>query len=80
MPLEVKRKQRESTQGLIRRFSQRVRRSGILRQARKIRFQKKEKSDEAKKRAALRKEQLKREYQRSEKMGEHKERKRKRRR
>jgi len=77
MPLEVKRKQRESTQGLIRRFSQRVRRSGILRQARKIRFQKKAKSDEAKKKAALRKEQLKREYQRSEKMGELKERKRK---
>lgn len=70
MPLEIKRKQRESTQGLIRRFSQRVRRSGILVQARKNRFQEKSKSEEAKKRAALRKEELRKEYKMSAKMGE----------
>lgn len=69
MALEIKRKPRESTQGLIRRFSRRVRQSGVLIQARKIRFRKKPKSKQAKKRAALRREQLKKEYQKLEKLG-----------
>lgn len=54
MSLEVKKKQKESTQGLIRRFSQRVRKSGILIQARKNRFADKSPSPLAKKKAALR--------------------------
>ena len=69
MALEVKRKPRESVQGLIRRFSQRIRRSGILVQARKIRFQEKPKSKQARKRAALRKEQLRKDYKKLEKLG-----------
>lgn len=69
MALEVKRKPKESTQSLIRRFSQRIRQSGVLVQARKIRFKKKPKSKQAKKRAALRREQLRKEYQRLEKLG-----------
>jgi len=62
MPLEIKRKPRESAQGLVRRFSQYVRKSGILVQARKIKFRSKPKSDLIKKRSALRRERKKREY------------------
>jgi len=69
MSLEIKRKPRESTLGLIRRFSQRVRKSGILIQARKIRFQDEPKSKLAKKRTALRKNQLKEKYERLKKTG-----------
>ena len=69
MALEVKRKPKESTQSLIRRFTQRVRQSGVLIQARKIRFKKEPKSKQAKKKAALRREQLRKEYKRLEKLG-----------
>ena len=62
MPLEIKRKQRESTQGLIRRFSQAIRRSGILIEARKNRFAKKSPSPLIKKKSALRREIKKKEY------------------
>jgi len=69
MTLEVKRKQRENTQSLIRRFSQKIRKSGVLIQARKVRFLEKEKSDLAKKRAALRKIELRKEYEKMKKLG-----------
>lgn len=70
MALNVQRKERETSQSLIRRFSRRVRKSGILIQARKNRFRKRTKSRQMKKRAALRREELKKEYERREKMGE----------
>jgi len=69
MALEVKRKPRESVQNLIKRFSQKVRRSGVLIQARKIRFRQQPKSRLAKKKAALRREQLKKEYEKMKKLG-----------
>ncbi len=69
MTLEVKRKPRESVQGLIRRFTQRVRKSGVLVQARKIRFKNESRSKQAKKKAALRKEQLRKRYEKLEKLG-----------
>ncbi|MBZ9572306.1 30S ribosomal protein S21 [Patescibacteria group bacterium] len=69
MPLEARKKKRETSISLIRRFSRRVKKSGILRQARKVRFKKREKSEQAKKRAALRKEELKKEYKRLKKLG-----------
>jgi len=69
MVLEIKRKQKETTQSLIRRFSQQFRRSGILIQARKIRFKDKAKSQGAVKKAALRKEELKKHYQKLAKLG-----------
>lgn len=69
MALEVKRKPRESVQNLIKRFTQRVRQSGVLIQARKIRFREQPKSRSAKKRAALRREQLKKEYEKMKKLG-----------
>jgi len=69
MALSVPRKEKETPQSLIRRFSRRVRKSGILLQARKDRFRKRPKSRQMKKRAALRREELKKEYERREKMG-----------
>ncbi len=69
MPLEVKKSDIESTQSLIRRFTRKIKQSGILIEARKRLFYVKEKSEQMKKRAALRRERLKQEYQRLEKLG-----------
>jgi len=69
MPLKANRQGRESSQGLVRRFSQKLRRSGILLEARKKRFKKREKSSQLKKRSALRKEKKRQEYQKLKKMG-----------
>jgi len=70
MALEIRKQERETSQNLIRRFTKRVQKSGILLQARKIMFKRRQKSDEAKKRAALRREELKKHYQKLKKLGE----------
>jgi len=70
MPLEVKRRERETSQSLIRRFSKRLKKSGILIRARKIRFKERKRSRQMKKRAALRREEMKKEYERKKRMGE----------
>jgi len=70
MALEVKKQERETSQNLIRRFSRRVQQSGLLLRARKIRFRERRKSEQMKKRAALRREELKKEYERLKKLGE----------
>jgi len=70
MPLEVKKQNRETSQSLVRRFGRRVQQSGILLRAKKIRFREKSKSEQMKKRAALRREELRKEYERKQKMGE----------
>jgi ribosomal protein S21 len=70
MALEVKRKEKESVQSLIRRFARKVQQSGILLRAKEIKFKEREKSRQLKKRAALRREELKREYERKRKLGE----------
>jgi hypothetical protein len=69
MPLKTKKQAKESTQGLIRRFSRKMRKSGILIEARKKRFVKREKSTQLKKRAALRKNELKEKYEKLKKWG-----------
>jgi len=69
MPLEIKKDERETSQSLVRRFSRRMKQSGILISARKNRFFEKEKSPQMKKRSALRKEELRKEYEKMEKMG-----------
>lgn len=69
MALEVKRQPRESSQSLVRRFGQRIQRSGILIRTRKKRFKHRTKSEGAKKKQALRREELKKEYLKLEKMG-----------
>ncbi|GAI73451.1 unnamed protein product [marine sediment metagenome] len=45
MAVEVKRKQRESTSAMLRRFARKVQLSGVLLSARKARFQKEKKSN-----------------------------------
>jgi len=69
MALEIKKEGRETSQSLVRRFSRRMKQSGILLRARKMRFRGKTKSRQMKKRSALRREELKKEYEKMEKMG-----------
>lgn len=69
MALEIKKEERETSQSLVRRFSKRIKQSGILIHARKARYKKRPKSRQMKKRAALRREELRKEYERLEKLG-----------
>ncbi|HDZ54145.1 MAG TPA: hypothetical protein ENI19_01900 [Candidatus Nealsonbacteria bacterium] len=69
MALEVKRQFKETSQGLIHRFSKSIRGSGILLRAREIRFRKRKRSHYAKKSAALRKQELKKKYEKLKKLG-----------
>lgn len=55
MALSVKRKEKESSQNLVHRFTKVVRQSGVLLQIRSKQFHKRQKSILAKKRSALRK-------------------------
>ena len=61
MVIEVRKKDRESSQNLVHRFTKTVRRSGLLLEMRKRQFHKRAKSSLAKKRSALRREDLKKE-------------------
>ncbi len=69
MPLKVEKQGRESSQNLVRRFSQKLRRSGILFEARRRRFAQKPKSKQLLKRSALRRIAKKQEYLASKKLG-----------
>jgi ribosomal protein S21 len=70
MSLEVQKKERETSQSLVRRFSQRVKRSGILRWVKYSQFYQRPKGRQMQKRAALRREEIKKEYERIKKLGE----------
>ncbi len=69
MPLEVKKKEKESSQSLIRRFSKGIKKSGLLRRARKTRYHERKKSEQMKKRSALKKEELREKYRKMKKLG-----------
>jgi hypothetical protein len=69
MGLEVKKQPRETSQNLTRRFTKRVKLSGILLRARATRYRRRPRSRQAKKRAALRREELKKEYEKLRKLG-----------
>ena len=69
MPLKAEKQNRESTQSLIRRFSRKMRKSGILIEARKKRFMKREQSSQLKKRTALRRNELQKKYEELKKLG-----------
>ncbi len=69
MPLEVKKKERENPQSLVRRFSKRVKQSGLLVRVRKKKYRRRTKSPQLKKRAALRREEKKKAYAKKKKMG-----------
>jgi hypothetical protein len=69
MALTVTKQERETAQGLIRRFSTGMKKSGILVRARKLRFRTREKSNNMQKKQALRREELTIEYKKKEKLG-----------
>lgn len=69
MPLTVQKQGRESSQGLIHRFSQKIRQSGILLEARKKQYKARAKSRKLKKKAALRKVELQKRYWELKKSG-----------
>ena len=69
MPLEVRKREKESSQNLVRRFTKRVQQSGILLRARKTMFKGREKSRDMKREAALRREEMKKEYEKLKKLG-----------
>lgn len=69
MPLEIKKQDRENSQNLVRRFSKRVKMSGLLRLARKNRFHERVKSKPMKKKSALKRAELRKEYEYTKKMG-----------
>ena len=69
MVLEVKNRGKKGCHILVRQFIRRVQQSGILLQAKKIRFFKRPKTKQAKKQTALRREKLKEKYNKIEKIG-----------
>jgi len=68
MALEVKKKEKESSQSLVHRFTKTVRQSGVLLQVRSKQFKKRTKSELANKRSALRRVTLRIEKKRQEKL------------
>ena len=66
--LEVKKKEKETSQNLVHRFTKVVRQSGVLLQIRSKQFHKRAKSALAKKRSALRRVELKAEHIKAEKL------------
>lgn len=67
--LEVKKQERETTQGLVRRFTIKVKKSKLLQVARKTKFKRRGKSQQMKKRSALRRVESKKEYEKLRKLG-----------
>lgn len=68
MPVQVIKKEKETSQNLGHRFTKTVRQSGVLLQIRKGKFFKKSKSALAKKRSAIRRVLLKKEKIKAEKL------------
>ncbi|MDD4990219.1 MAG: hypothetical protein PHW31_02810 [Candidatus Pacebacteria bacterium] len=69
MPLGVSKQGKESTQNLVRRFTQKLRKSGILFEVRRRQFRKKSRSKPLVKRSALRRIIKQQEYIEMRKMG-----------
>lgn len=69
MVIKTVKKERESVQSLVRRFSRSIRRSGTILRLRRSQFYARNISNQMKKRAALRREELKKEYEEKKKLG-----------
>ncbi len=67
--IQVKRKERETAESLIRRFSRRVQQSGVLRRVRKLRFRQEEQSRDVRRSEALYKVKIRKEINRLKKLG-----------
>ena len=70
MAFEILKQERETNQSLIRRFTKRLRDSGILVGVKKSTFHQREKSKQVQRRLTLRKLQKRKEYERAYKLGE----------
>jgi len=68
MPVQVTKKDKETSQNLVHRFTKTVRQSGVLLEIRKGRFFKKPKSDLANKLSALRRVKVKAEKAKADKL------------
>jgi len=67
--IEVKKKNKETAESLIRRFSRRIQQSGVLARARKTRFRLEEKSKTEKRQGALYKVKIRKEIDKLKKLG-----------
>lgn len=67
--IQVKRKEKETAESLIRRFSRRVQQSGVLKRVRKLRFREEEQSRPKRREEALYKVKIRREINRLKKLG-----------
>jgi ribosomal protein S21 len=67
--IEVRKKEKETPESLIRRFTRRVQQSGVLMRARKSRFRTEEKSKLEKRQEALYKEKIRKEIDKLKKFG-----------
>lgn len=68
--VEVRKRENESSDGLIRRFSRKVQQSGVLLQARKVQYYQRKKSKRKVREEAQRKSELQAERERLIKLGE----------
>lgn len=69
MPLEVKRREKESVQSLVRRFTKALQKSGILIRAREKMYRDRNISETKKREKALRRMRMTEYYKRLEKLG-----------
>lgn len=69
MPVEVRKRERESVQGLLRRFSKRILQSGVLVRARRGRFYVSPLTKRQKRISALRRQKVSKERERLYKLG-----------
>lgn len=67
--IEVEKNERETNQSLVRRFTKRLRESGVLSAAKKAKFYDKGKSQQLQKRITLRKIEKQKEFERMAKLG-----------
>lgn len=67
--IHVKRKEKETAESLIRRFSRRVQQSGVLKRVRKLRFRAEEQSRPKRREEALYKVKIRKEISRMKKLG-----------
>lgn len=68
--VEVRKRDNESTDGLLRRFSRKVQQSGVLLQARKVRFYERKKGRRKQREEAIRRSAMQAERERLIKLGE----------
>lgn len=69
MPIEVRKREKENTRSLLRRFTRRIQQSGVLMRARKARFLEREKSKSERRQSALRRQKIGRQKEKLRKMG-----------